>query len=54
MGRKGPDKSGNYKNLEVKGFENATNECEAKTKKPLSLARGNWRKGERLPNLPFP
>jgi hypothetical protein len=41
IGRKRPDKSGNYKNSEVKGFQNAKNEREAKTKKPLPLARGN-------------
>jgi hypothetical protein len=29
-----PDKSGNYKNLEVKGFKNAGNEREIKIKQP--------------------
>jgi len=29
-----PDKSGNYKNLEVKGFKNAKNKWKSKIKQP--------------------
>jgi hypothetical protein len=31
-----PDESGNYKNLEVKGFKNAGNERKNKIKQPLN------------------
>jgi hypothetical protein len=48
IGRKRPDKSGNYKDSEVKGFQNAKSEGEAKTEKPLPLVRGDWRKDTEL------
>jgi hypothetical protein len=41
MGRREPDKSGNYKNLEMEGFQNAESEFEAKAEKLLPWTRGN-------------
>jgi hypothetical protein len=38
-----PDKSGNYKNLEVKGFQNAENERKTKLNSLKSIMEVSWK-----------